>query len=153
MRLEDSRIGRAWIAIREDETAARAMGINTRNIKLLAFAMGATFGGISGGLFAAFQGFISPESFTLLDSIMILCMVVLGGMGHVPGVVLGAILLTALPEALRYVGPLQSDWFGRVFIDPSDLRMLLFGLALVLMMLFRPAGLWPSKVRKRELST
>src|SRR4051812_3162690 len=153
IRLEDSRIGRAWIAIREDETAARAMGINTRNIKLLAFAMGATFGGISGGLFAAFQGFISPESFTLLDSIMILCMVVLGGMGHVPGVVLGAILLTALPEALRYVGPLQSQWLGRVFIDPSDLRMLLFGLALVLMMLFRPAGLWPSKVRKRELST
>jgi branched-chain amino acid transport system permease protein len=153
IRLEDSRIGRAWIAIREDETAARAMGINTRNIKLLAFAMGATFGGISGGLFAAFQGFISPESFTLLDSIMILCMVVLGGMGHVPGVVLGAILLTALPEALRYVGPLQNQWLGRVFIDPSDLRMLLFGLALVLMMLFRPAGLWPSKVRKRELST
>ncbi|MDB5808521.1 MAG: transporter ATP-binding protein [Betaproteobacteria bacterium] len=153
IRLEDSRIGRAWIAIREDETAARAMGINTRNIKLLAFAMGATFGGVSGGLFAAFQGFVSPESFTLLDSIMILCMVVLGGMGHVPGVVLGAILLTALPEALRYVGPLQNQWFGRVYIDPSDLRMLLFGLALVLMMLFRPAGLWPSKVRKRELVT
>ncbi len=153
IRLEDSRIGRAWIAIREDETAARAMGINTRNIKLLAFAMGATFGGISGGLFSAFQGFVSPESFTLLDSIMILCMVVLGGMGNVPGVVLGAILLTALPEALRYVGPLQNQWFGRVLIDPSDLRMLLFGLALVLMMLFRPAGLWPSKVRKRELST
>jgi branched-chain amino acid transport system permease protein len=152
IRLEDSRIGRAWIAIREDETAARAMGINTRNIKLLAFAMGATFGGISGGLFSAFQGFVSPESFTLLDSIMILCMVVLGGMGNVPGVVLGAILLTALPEALRYVGPLQYQWFGRVFVDPSDLRMLLFGLALVLMMLFRPAGLWPSKVRKRELS-
>ena len=153
IRLEDSRIGRAWIAIREDEIAARAMGINTRNIKLLAFAMGATFGGVSGGLFAAFQGFISPESFTLLDSIMILCMVVLGGMGNVAGVVLGAILLTALPEALRYVGPLQNQWFGRVFIDPSDLRMLLFGLALVLMMLFRPAGLWPSKVRRRELST
>jgi len=153
IRLEDSRIGRAWIAIREDETAARAMGINTRNIKLLAFAMGATFGGISGGLFSAFQGFVSPESFTLLDSIMILCMVVLGGMGNVPGVVLGAILLTALPEALRYVGPLQNQWFGRVFVDPSDLRMLLFGLALVLMMLFRPAGLWPSKVRQRELST
>jgi branched-chain amino acid transport system permease protein len=152
VRLEDSRIGRAWIAIREDEGAARAMGINTRNIKLLAFAMGATFGGISGGLFAAFQGFISPESFTLLDSIMILCMVVLGGMGHVPGVVLGAVLLTALPEALRYVGPLQKDWLGQVFIDPSDLRMLLFGLALVLMMLFRPAGLWPSKIREREWS-
>ena len=153
LRLEDSRIGRAWIAIREDEGAARAMGINTRNIKLLAFAMGATFGGVSGGLFAAFQGFISPESFTLLDSIMILCMVVLGGMGHVPGVVLGAVLLTALPEALRYVGPLQQEWLGQVFIDPSDLRMLLFGLALVLMMLFRPAGLWPSKIRQRELKT
>ena len=153
VRLEDSRIDRAWMAIREDEAAASAMGINTRNIKLLAFAMGATFGGISGGLFSAFQGFISPESFTLLDSIMILCMVVLGGMGHVPGVVLGAVLLTALPEALRYVGPLQKDWFGHVFIDPSDLRMLLFGLALVLMMLLRPAGLWPSKVRKREWST
>ncbi|HEX9181056.1 MAG TPA: ABC transporter ATP-binding protein [Burkholderiales bacterium] len=152
LRLEDSRVGRAWIAIREDEVAAKAMGINTRNVKLLAFAMGATFGGVSGGLFASFQGFVSPESFTLLDSIMILCMVVLGGMGHVPGVVLGALLLTALPEALRYVAPLQQAWLGRVVIDPSDLRMLLFGLALVLMMLFRPAGLWPSRVRKREFA-
>jgi branched-chain amino acid transport system permease protein len=152
LRLEDSRIGRAWIAIREDEVAAKSMGIHTRNVKLLAFAMGASFGGLSGGLFAAFQGFVSPESFALLDSIMILCMVVLGGMGHVPGVVLGALLLTALPEALRYVGPLQQAWLGRIVIDPSDLRMLLFGLALVLMMLFRPAGLWPSRVRKRELA-
>jgi branched-chain amino acid transport system permease protein len=151
LRLENSRIGRAWVAIREDELAASAMGINTRNVKLLAFAMGATFGGVAGGLFASFQGFISPESFTLLDSVMVLCMVVLGGMGNVGGVVLGAILLTALPEALRYMGPLQQQWLGRVFIDPSDLRMLLFGLALVLMMLFRPAGLWPSKTRRREL--
>ena len=150
-RLENSRIGRAWVAIREDELAASAMGINTRNVKLLAFAMGATFGGVAGGLFASFQGFISPESFTLLDSVMVLCMVVLGGMGNVGGVVLGAILLTALPEALRYMGPLQQQWLGRVYIDPSDLRMLLFGLALVLMMLFRPAGLWPSKTRRREL--
>jgi branched-chain amino acid transport system permease protein len=152
LRLENSRIGRAWIAIREDEIAAGAMGINTRDMKLLAFAMGATFGGVAGGLFASFQGFISPESFTLLDSIMVLCMVVLGGMGNVGGVVLGAILLTALPEALRYVGPMQQQWLGAVYIDPSDLRMLLFGLALVLMMLFRPAGLWPSKTRRRELS-
>jgi len=151
VRLEDSRIGRAWVAIREDELAAAAMGINTRNVKLLAFAMGATFGGVAGGLFASFQGFISPESFTLLDSIMVLCMVVLGGMGNVGGVVLGALLLTALPEALRYAGPLQQAWLGAVYIDPSDLRMLLFGLALVLMMLFRPAGLWPSKIRRREL--
>ena len=152
MRLEDSRIGRAWVAIREDELAAAAMGINTRNVKLLAFAMGATFGGVAGGLFASFQGFISPESFTLLDSIMVLCMVVLGGMGNVAGVVLGAVLLTALPEALRHAGPLQQAWFGTVYVDPSDLRMLLFGLALVLMMLFRPAGLWPSSIRRRELS-
>ena len=152
LRLEDSRIGRAWIAIREDELAASAMGINTRNLKLLAFAMGATFGGVAGGLFASFQGFVSPESFTLLDSIMVLCMVVLGGMGNVGGVVLGAALLTALPEALRYAGPLQKAWLGEVYVDPSDLRMLLFGLALVLMMLLRPAGLWPSTMRRRELA-
>jgi branched-chain amino acid transport system permease protein len=152
VRLEDSRIGRAWIAIREDELAATAMGIDARSIKLLAFAMGATFGGVAGGLFASFQGFISPESFTLLDSIMVLCMVVLGGMGNVGGVVLGALLLTALPEALRHTGPLQQRWLGEVLIDPSDLRMLLFGLALVLMMLFRPSGLWPSTTRRRELA-
>ena len=152
LRLEDSRIGRAWIAIREDELAATSMGINTRNVKLLAFAMGATFGGVAGGLFASFQGFVSPESFTIIESIMVLCMVVLGGMGNVGGVVLGAVLLTALPEALRYAGPLQKQWLGDVYIDPSDLRMLLFGLALVLMMLFRPAGLWPSTLRRREFA-
>ena len=148
LRLEHSRIGRAWVAIRDDELAASAMGINTRNMKLLAFAMGATFGGVAGGLFASFQGFISPESFHLIDSIMVLCMVVLGGMGNVYGVVLGAVLLTALPEALRYVGPLQQRWFGEVFVDPADLRMLLFGLALVLMMLFRPSGILPARRRK-----
>jgi branched-chain amino acid transport system permease protein len=128
------------------------MGINTRNLKLLAFAMGASFGGVAGGLFVSFQGFVSPESFALLDSIMVLCMVVLGGMGNVGGVVLGAALLTALPEALRYAGPLQQAWLGDVYVDPSDLRMLLFGLALVLMMLLRPAGLWPSTLRRRELA-
>ena len=85
VRLEDSRIGRAWMAIREDEIAAKAMGMNTRNIKLLAFAMGASFGGVSGAMFAAFQGFISPESFILMESIVIVAMVVLGGMGHIPG--------------------------------------------------------------------
>jgi branched-chain amino acid transport system permease protein len=151
LRLQGSRIGRAWAAIREDEVAAEATGINTRNIKLLAFAMGATFGGLGGGLFAAFQGFVSPESFTLMESIMILCMVVLGGMGHIPGVILGALLLTMLPELLRYIGPLQQELIGRVVVDPSDLRMLLFGIALVLVMLFRPQGIWPSPVRAREL--
>lgn len=152
LRLEDSRIGRAWVAIREDEMAAAASGINTRNIKLLAFGMGATFGGLSGGLFASFQGFVSPESFNLMESIMILAMIVLGGMGNIAGVILGAILVTVIPEALRYTGELQRLLFGQVFIDPADLRMLLFGIALVLMMLFRPAGLLPSKQRKRELA-
>ena len=151
LRLENSRIGRAWVAIRDDELAASAMGINTRNIKLLAFAMGATFGGVAGGLFASFQGFVSPESFQLIDSIMVLCMVVLGGMGNVAGVVLGAVLLTALPEALRYIGPLQQRWLGHVMVDPADLRMLLFGLALVLMMLIRPEGIWPAQ--RRVIST
>jgi len=149
-RLQDSRIGRAWVAIREDEVAAAAMGINTRNIKLLAFAMGAVFGGLAGGLFAAFQGFISPESFTLWESILILCMIVLGGMGHIPGVILGAVLLTVLPEALRYLGDWQRAALGEVVVDPGDLRMLLFGVALVLMMVYRPEGLIPSRQRKRE---
>ena len=152
LRLEDSRIGRAWVAIREDEMAASAAGINTRNIKLLAFAMGATFGGLSGGLFASFQGFVSPESFNLMESIMILSMIVLGGMGNIAGVILGAVLVTVIPEALRYTGDLQRFLFGQVYIDPSDLRMLLFGIALVVMMLFRPAGLLPSKQRRREFA-
>ncbi len=154
LRLQNSRIGRAWEAIREDEVAARAMGINTRNLKLLAFAMGASFGGISGGIFSATQGFISPESFVLVESIMVLSMVVLGGMGNIFGVIVGALLLSFAPEVLRYtVEPAQRALFGRMIIEPEVIRMLLFGLALVLMMLFRPAGLMPSAVRKRELET
>lgn len=153
IRLEDSRIGRAWVAIREDEIAAKACGINTRNVKLLAFAMGASFGGVSGCMFAAFQEFISPESFGLMESVMVLCMVVLGGMGHIPGVILGSLLLTILPEFLRSgAGPLQQAAFGKVILDPEALRMLLFGLALIAVMLYRPAGLWPSAVRKREFA-
>ena len=153
LRLKDSRIGRAWEAIREDEMAARAMGINTTRMKLLAFAMGASFGGIAGGMFSSIQGFISPESFVLNESIMVLSMVVLGGMGNIWGVVLGAILLSFVPELLRYsVEPAQKWLFGRSLIDPEVIRMLLFGLAMVLMMLFRPAGILPSAVRKRELS-
>jgi branched-chain amino acid transport system permease protein len=153
IRLEDSRIGRAWVAIREDEIAAKACGINTRNIKLLAFAMGATFGGVAGGLFSGFQEFVSPESFGLLESIMVLCMVVLGGMGHIPGVVLGGLMLTVLPEVLRYgASPWQQALFGKVILDPESLRMLLFGIALILVMLYRPAGLWPSQIRKREFA-
>jgi branched-chain amino acid transport system permease protein len=142
-RLERSRIGRAWMAIREDEIAAKAMGINTRNLKLLAFGMGATFGGISGAMFASFQRFISPESFSLQESIMIVAMVVLGGIGHIPGVILGALLLAALPEVLRYVAdPLQNMTGGR--LDASILRQLLVALAMITIMLARPRGLWPS---------
>jgi len=142
-RLENSRIGRAWMAIREDEIAAKAMGINTRNLKLLAFGMGATFGGVAGSMFASFQGFVSPESFSLQESVMIVAMVVLGGIGHIPGVILGALLLSALPEVLRYVaGPLQEMTGGR--LDAAILRQLLVALAMIGIMLSRPRGLWPS---------
>jgi branched-chain amino acid transport system permease protein len=149
-RLELSRVGRAWMAIREDEIAAKAMGINTRNLKLLAFGMGATFGGVSGAMFGAFQGFISPESFSLMESVMIVAMVVLGGIGHLPGVILGAVLLSALPEVLRYVaGPLQAMTDGR--LDASILRQLLIAVAMITIMLMRPRGLWPSPDHGKSL--
>ena len=151
-RLENSRIGRGWMAIREDEVAAKAMGINTRNLKLLAFAMGATFGGVAGSMFAAFQGFVSPESFSLMESIMIVAMVVLGGMGHLPGVILGAVLLAALPEVLRYVaGPLQQMTDGR--LDSSILRQLLIAVSMITIMLLRPRGLWPSREHGKAAPT
>jgi len=150
-RLEFSRIGRAWMAIREDEIAAKAMGLNTRNLKLLAFGMGATFGGVSGAMFAGFQGFVSPESFSLMESVMIVAMVVLGGLGHLPGVILGAVLLSALPEVLRYVaGPLQAMTDGR--LDAAILRQLLIALAMIVVMLLRPRGLWPSPEHGKALS-
>jgi branched-chain amino acid transport system permease protein len=150
-RLQVSRIGRAWMAIREDEIAAKAMGINTRNMKLLAFGMGASFGGVSGAMFASFQGFVSPESFSLMESVMIVSMVVLGGIGHLPGVILGAILLAALPEVLRYVAaPLQSMTGGR--LDASILRQLFIALAMIIIMLVRPRGLWPSPDHGKSLA-
>ncbi|MBF0468740.1 MAG: branched-chain amino acid ABC transporter permease [Desulfamplus sp.] len=129
-RLNFSRIGRAWESIREDETAAELMGVNTFNYKLLAYAMGAIFAGLAGALFAARMRFVSPESFTFLESVMVLCMVVLGGMGSIPGIVLGVIALIALPE---------------VFRELESYRMLVFGSTMVIMMLFRPAGLVPAK--------
>ncbi len=150
-RLQDSRIGRAWMAIREDEIAAKAMGINTRNMKLLAFGMGASFGGVAGAMFSAFQGFVSPESFSLMESVMIVAMVVLGGIGHIPGVILGAVLLAALPEVLRYVaGPLQGLTDGR--LDSSILRQLLIALAMIIVMLLRPRGLWPAPEHGKSLA-
>ncbi|MGC2425246.1 MAG: branched-chain amino acid ABC transporter permease [Nitrospirota bacterium] len=125
-RLNDSRIGRAWIAIREDETAAEAMGVNTTWLKLLSFALGAVLAGLAGVFYAAKMGFVSPESFNFLESVIILCMVVLGGMGSIPGVILGAVVLYVLPEALR---------------DFQQFRMLIFGGSLVALMVFRPQGI------------
>ena len=149
-RIQHSRIGRAWMAIREDEIAAKAMGLNTRNLKLLAFGVGATFGGVSGAMFASFQGFVSPESFSLMESVMIVAMVVLGGLGYLPGVILGAVLLSALPEVLRYVaGPLQALTDGR--LDAAILRQLLIALAMIVIMLMRPRGLWPSPEHGKSL--
>ena len=135
-RLNDSRIGRAWVAVREDEVAAAAMGINTTIIKLLAFGAGAWFAGMSGAVNAHLLTQVSPDSYTFPFSVLILAMVVLGGLGNPPGVVLGAIILTFLPEKLR---------------EFSDIRFLVFGFALILIMRFRPEGLLPSARRRREL--
>jgi len=125
-RLISSRIGRSWVAIREDEVAAEAMGVNTFRLKMLAFVLGSAWAGLAGVFFAAKMAFVSPESFTFFESVIILCMVVLGGMGSILGIILGALLLITLPE---------------VFRDFQDYRMLAFGIALVLMMIFRPQGL------------
>ncbi|WP_186140689.1 ABC transporter permease subunit [Burkholderia gladioli] len=152
-RLQHSRIGRAWAAIREDEIAAKAMGINTRNVKLLAFAMGASFGGLSGSMFGAFQGFVSPESFTFWESIVVLACVVLGGMGHIPGVILGAVLLAVFPEVLRStMGPLQHALFGHEIVDTEVIRQALYGLAMVLIMLYRSEGLWPAAKHEDKIA-
>jgi branched-chain amino acid transport system permease protein len=125
-RLQDSRIGRAWIALREDEVACEAMGVDRRKTKLTAFALGATWAGMAGVIFAAKTTFINPASFTIWESIIILCIVVLGGMGSIIGVIVGALILILLPEYLRAF---------------SEYRMLIFGGMLVLMMVFRPGGI------------
>lgn len=135
-RLNNSRIGRAWIAIREDEIAASAMGINITTMKILAFTMGALWAGIAGVFFAGRYAFISPESFTFLETVLVLSMVVLGGMGSIAGVIIGAGLLIIMPE---------------VFRGFQDYRMLAFGGAMVLMMVFRPQGLIGNPRRKIEL--
>ena len=135
--LKNSRIGRAWIAIREDEDVAKAMGIRTGRVKILAFMVGATTAGLSGAVFAHLQGTASYESFKFLESVTLISAVILGGMGSIPGAVLGASLLFVLPEKLR---------------EFSEYRLLLFGLALVLIMRFRPQGLVPDKHRRAELA-
>jgi branched-chain amino acid transport system permease protein len=135
VRLNDSRIGRAWVAIREDETAAAAMGVNTVRMKLLAFAMGAFLAGAAGTVNAHVTTQVSPDSYTFLESILLLAAVVLGGMGTIPGALLGSSALFIIPEKLRAF---------------QDKRLLLFGMALVLMMRFRPEGIVASKRRQRE---
>ncbi len=135
-RLDQSRIGRAWVAMREDEDAAQMIGVNTTRYKLLAFAVGAFIGGLGGAIFAAWQGSIFPDNFNLFVSINVLCLIIIGGLGSIPGVVVGSFALIALPDILRRF---------------SDYRLLLFGLLLIVMMIARPEGFIPSRRRQMEL--
>jgi branched-chain amino acid transport system permease protein len=135
-RLRDARLGRQWMALREDEDVAEAMGINLVRTKLLAFAIGAAFSGLSGAIFAAKLGSVYPHSMKLEVSIYVLCLIIVGGMGSLPGVIVGAFFIMGLPELLR---------------EFAEYRMLLYGALLIVMMLARPEGLWPSEARKREL--
>jgi branched-chain amino acid transport system permease protein len=165
-RLEDSHIGRAWEAIREDQTAAQAMGVPLVRMKLLAFACGASFAGAVGVLFSAKQIFINPESFTFMESIGVLAMIILGGMGSIPGAILGATVVTVLNlQVLKgfslWLNELRNA--GTVILgynlanlptqlEPAKYERMIFGLILVLMMIFRPQGILPAKRRIRELS-
>jgi branched-chain amino acid transport system permease protein len=135
-RLQHSRVGRAWMAMREDEDVAEAMGVYTLKYKLLAFAIGAAFAGLGGVLYASRNKFTGPEDFTLIVSINVLCLVIIGGMGSIPGVIAGALVLKGLPEILR---------------ELDEYRMLLFGALLIFMMIVRPEGILPSKRRSMEL--
>lgn len=135
-RLENSRLGRAWMALRDDEDVAQALGINLVSVKLLAYGLGAAFAGLAGSIFATMLGTIYPSSFQLLISINVLALIIVGGMGSLPGVVVGAAVLIGLPELLREFG---------------EYRYLFYGAALVIMMRIRPEGLWPSPTRRREL--
>ena len=164
-RLEDSHIGRAWEAIREDQTAAQAMGVPLVRMKLLAFACGASFAGTVGVLFSAKQIFINPESFTFMESIGVLAMIILGGMGSIPGAILGAAVVTILNlQVLKglslWLNELRNA--GTVILgynltnlptqlEPAKYERMIFGLILVLMMIFRPQGILPAKRRHREL--
>jgi len=137
-RLRDARMGRQWRALREDEDVAEAMGINLVKTKLLAFAIGAAFAGLSGAIFACKLNSIFPHSFNLMISINVLCLIIVGGMGSLPGVVVGALILVGLPELLR---------------EFAEYRLLMYGALLIVMMVARPEGFWPSEVMKRELRT
>jgi len=164
-RLEDSHIGRAWEAMREDQLAAQAMGVPLVRAKLLAFASGASFAGVMGVVFAAKQVFINPESFTFLESIGVLAMVILGGMGSIPGAIIGATVVTVLNlQVLKglslWLNELKNAGvtiFGYNLaglptqLEPAKYERMIFGLILVLMMIFRPQGIFPARRRQREL--
>jgi branched-chain amino acid transport system permease protein len=142
-RLEDSRVGRAWIAIREDEIAARLSGIPVRHYKLLAFTLSGAYAGLAGGLFAQWEQFVTPESFVFWESILVVSIVVLGGMGSIPGVLVGALVLVGFPPLMQW--KLSADWI--------NYRYLFFGMILVLVTLFRPQGILPSSRREAELTS
>ncbi|HET6521515.1 MAG TPA: branched-chain amino acid ABC transporter permease, partial [Geminicoccaceae bacterium] len=135
-RLQHSRLGRAWLAVREDEDVAQSLGINLVKVKLLAYTLGAGFAGVAGAIFAVMLGSVFPHSFQLLISINVLALIILGGLGSLPGVVIGALALIGIPELLREFG---------------EYRYLFYGVVLILMMRVRPEGLWPAAVRRREL--
>ena len=135
-RLENSRLGRAWMAVRDDEDVAQALGINLVKVKLLAYGLGAAFAGLAGSIFAVMLTSVYPSSFQLLVSINVLALIIVGGMGSLPGVMVGALALVGLPELLREFG---------------EFRFLLYGAALIIMMRIKPEGLWPSATRRREL--
>ncbi|MGG1662649.1 branched-chain amino acid ABC transporter permease [Brevibacillus sp. NRS-1366] len=160
IRFEHSRMGRAWIAVREDELAAQSMGISLLNTKLAAFATGASFAGVVGVIFAAKQTFIDPTSFTLMESIGILVMVILGGSGSIPGVVLGAAFVTILQVQLlkefsNFLHSLQQSGIINLpnQLDPSKFQRLVFGIMLILVALYRPNGLIPAKRKKNDLDS
>jgi branched-chain amino acid transport system permease protein len=149
--LRDSRLGRSWMAIREDELAAAHMGINTTRAKLAAFALGASFSGLAGVAYGAKLQLVSPDQFQFNVSVAILSMLVLGGMGNIPGVILGSLVISSLD---RYILPQATSFLQNtvhVNIDLTNSRLLIYGAILVLMMLFRPEGLLPSRQRKAEL--
>jgi len=140
-RLDHSRVGRAWVAIREDEIAAELMGVEVTKQKVVAFALSAIFAGLAGAIFAFWEGFVTPESFTFWESVLLVCAVVLGGMGSIMGVILGALCIVMAPEVLRSA-------LGSSF---ANARYLLFGISLILMAIYRPQGIWPSRRRTLEL--
>lgn len=151
-RLDNSRLGRAWVAMRENEVAAAACGVNIRTQKLWAFALGAMSGGVAGVTFAYVQQFISPESFTFMESVFVVCIVVLGGMGSIPGVIVGALLIKGVPDliqGLMVAGVIRLSGDATSMI--TGYRFLVFGLLMVVMMAVRPQGMLPSKRRALEL--